>query len=562
MIGALILSFAYTANAGAATYYLAPDGSDTNSGTSAGTAWKTFNRAWQALQPGDTLLLLDGTYTGGTTGVIKPSVRNGEPGKPITIKALNDGKATIDGQGKEFPVRLGSDGPVGSYYALEGLVLRSSVGSVVHIKGSNNVLRRVSIYDADTNGNSLGLLLWGNNNLIEDVVVAGTGRYMIDVYGGGEGGGNGNVLRRVFTMWKGWDGRHFCGVTWPNGNHIGIYNASNNTVENAISYGRALTGIFIQANSDAAVANNNQILGSMALLQGRDYDGSVWTYGTGETQPTSRPGPTADESGGRACDDALTQWWWGNQRTGFSLWGQGQLRDNVYRDVLAVGNVGTGLSVAHPSGDGGVGTIIDHATLYDNGAQLQDWERALGGQILLDGSDVKVTNSRIANSEWASQGEGARFQYRYVNRQLTNEPLWPWPMEDRIKAELGVSVNEIAGKYASIDGFGVTVSPATTTVDRNGTLEITVKIDAFGKFAQPVSLHAADSTGGLRLEPADGTVTAPGQWKFKVTAPNESGIHELQIVAKADGETEVQRKVTIMVDLKRVFLPAVMSGKR
>jgi hypothetical protein len=425
------------------------------------------------------------------------------------------------------------------------------------VKGSHNVLRRVSVYDGDTDDNTMNVLLWGNDNLLEDIVSAGTGRYMINVYTS-----TGNTVRRAFTMWKSWDGRHFCGVTWPNGNQIGVYNASDTTIENSIAYGRALTGIFIQANADNAKAVNNQILGSMALLMGRDYDGSVWTYGTGQTQPASRPGPTADRWNGRSCDDAITNFAGGNQRTGFSLWGQGDVRDNVYRDVLAVGNMSTGLSIAHPSGDGAVGTIVDHVTLYDNGAQLADYETPYGGNILLDGSDVAITNSRIANSEWANQGEGARFQYRYVNRQLTNEPLWPWPMEDRIKAELGVSVNEIGGKYASVDGFGLTVSPATTDIDRKGTLEITVKVDAFGKFAAPVKLHVADSTGGLRLEPADGTVSAPGLWTFKVIAPDASGIHELQISAKADGESEVQRKVTIMVDPQRLFLPAVMSGKR
>ena len=27
-----------------------------------------------------------------------------------------------------------------------------------------------------------------------------------------------------------------------------------------------------------------------------------------------------------------------------------------------------------------------------------------------------------------------------MDGQLTNEPLWPWPMEDRIQAELGISI--------------------------------------------------------------------------------------------------------------------------
>ena len=37
-------------------------------------------------------------------------------------------------------------------------------------------------------------------------------------------------------------------------------------------------------------------------------------------------------------------------------------------------------------------------------------------------------------------GEGARLTYQYVNGVMTTDPLWPWPMEGRIQAELGISV--------------------------------------------------------------------------------------------------------------------------
>jgi hypothetical protein len=443
--------------AGGRTYYLSPRGDDDGAGTR-GAPWRTFGRAFEALGPGDTLLLLDGTYTEATTGVIQPNVRNGTRGKPITIRARHDGKAIIDGQGRVTPVKLGDNwgdgGPYGDWYVVQGIVARNGPDTVVSVKGSHNVLRRVSAYDGDTDDNTLVMLVMGNDNLLEDVVAAGTGRYMINIYGGGGtpgAHGEGNTVRRAFTLWGSWEGRHFCGVTWPNGNHIGVYNASHNTVENAIAYGRALTGIFIQANADDAQAVNNRILGSMALGIGRDYDGSVWGYGQ---PPGVRPGPTADRWTGQACDDATTQWADGNQRTGFSLWGQGLLRDNVFRDVLAADNVGVGLSVAHPYGPGAAGTVVDHATLYGNGAYLLDWEKAYGGQIMLDGSEVTITNSRIADSEWAAQGEGARLTHRYVDGELTRTPLLPWPMEGRIRAEVGVSVGEIVRRYNAAGGEG------------------------------------------------------------------------------------------------------------
>ena len=48
--------------ANSATYYLSPSGSDGAAGTSEGTAWATFSKALQSLYPGDTLIVLDGTY--------------------------------------------------------------------------------------------------------------------------------------------------------------------------------------------------------------------------------------------------------------------------------------------------------------------------------------------------------------------------------------------------------------------------------------------------------------------------------------------------------------------
>src|SRR5262245_13516548 len=45
----------------AATYYLAPAGSDAGAGTRS-SPWKTFDFALRKLSPGDSLLLMDGTY--------------------------------------------------------------------------------------------------------------------------------------------------------------------------------------------------------------------------------------------------------------------------------------------------------------------------------------------------------------------------------------------------------------------------------------------------------------------------------------------------------------------
>jgi hypothetical protein len=427
------------------TYYLSPAGSDSNAGTVA-APWRTFAKAWQVLQPGDLLLLHDGTYTPGSTGVIQPNGRNGEPGKPITVKALNDGKATIDGQGQTAPVKLGDNWPgnIGDWFVLEGVVVRNGTDSVLQMRGNHNVVRRVSVYNGDPDDNTMVVLMWGNDNLLEDAIVGGSGRYMVNAYTS-----SGNTIRRVLTLWRWWDGRKFCGVTWPNGNQIGVYNSSNTTVENAIAYGRAVTGIFIQANAGDATANNNAILGSMALNSGRDYDGSVWRYGSPTWPDPTRPAPTADRWNGRNCDDAITNLG-PNQRTGFELWGQGTVTGDTYRDVLAAGSVGYGLSVAHPYGAGAQGTVIDHATV-----------RGTGG-VELDSSDYTITNSRLEGTPYANQGAGMR-PLQYVDRAAVGT-LTSWPMDGRARAELGLSIDELWA--AALAGAALPVPAGGTQLGR------------------------------------------------------------------------------------------------
>ena len=128
---------------------------------------------------------------------------------------------------------------------------------------------------------------------------------------------------------------------------------------------------------------------------------------------------------------------WPSQRAGFALYGNGRIEDNLFRDIFAWGSAGLGLTVILDGQHRN--NIIDHATLLNNGLDNRPGWGGIGAEVrpeelyLFDG----FTNSWVeAYDEW---GAGARLDYRYVNGQLTNEPLWPWPMEARVQAELGLS---------------------------------------------------------------------------------------------------------------------------
>ncbi len=87
----LALTLLLASTAAATECFLSPSGDDGNMGTRA-EPWQTLAKANQALQPGDTVVLLDGEYA----GVIEPA-NSGEEGKPITYRAASPLKAVVTG---------------------------------------------------------------------------------------------------------------------------------------------------------------------------------------------------------------------------------------------------------------------------------------------------------------------------------------------------------------------------------------------------------------------------------------------------------------------------------
>ena len=77
-----------------------------------------------------------------------------------------------------------------------------------------------------------------------------------------------------------------------------------------------------------------------------------------------------------------------------------------------------------------------HATIAGNGSHATYGDGGVGAQARF--GSLTPTNSKVQGTSY--QGEGARLTYRYVDGVLTNQPLWPWPMESRGAAEMGLSI--------------------------------------------------------------------------------------------------------------------------
>lgn len=116
VLAALLLA---PAAASAATYYLSPTGSDSNTGTSSGSAWASLSKANSTVRAGDVVLIADGTYS----GFPNPSVDGtanarityvGDLATPANVRAsggtLNRSYVTIKGIRFSGGVGLGPNG--------------------------------------------------------------------------------------------------------------------------------------------------------------------------------------------------------------------------------------------------------------------------------------------------------------------------------------------------------------------------------------------------------------------------------------------------------------------
>ncbi len=121
----------------AATYYVdGTTGSDTAGNGSSSSPWKTIKKGVTPLEPGDTLVVRDGTYTGEQNNLCGPfggwdQMPSGAPGQYITIRAENYLGAIIDGGDQYAPVSLWENR---SYLTFENFFFRNGA---VENGGSN-----------------------------------------------------------------------------------------------------------------------------------------------------------------------------------------------------------------------------------------------------------------------------------------------------------------------------------------------------------------------------------------------------------------------------------------
>lgn len=157
---ALFSSTACTSFASANIYYVAPTGSNTNSG-SINDPFKTIQKGVSALTAGDTLLIRAGTYpekvtienSGLSMGII--TIKN-YPGEKVIISGINTAGANLSIENK-------------SYIRIEGLEVCNNSGNDtpmgISIEGAGTNLQIINnkVYGITSNSNAHGIAIYGTN---------------------------------------------------------------------------------------------------------------------------------------------------------------------------------------------------------------------------------------------------------------------------------------------------------------------------------------------------------------------------------------------------------------
>jgi hypothetical protein len=198
----------------ALTYYVTTTGSDSNSGVTISSPFRTIQRCIDAMVAGDTCTVGDGTYTVpdsvGVVAYLRTSNANGTAGNPITLRSTNPGGAKIvlpsrnNGNHGFYVSRsywiiegfdISGGGSNGTSAAHHGFAIDGSTGVVIR----NNVLHHIA------------------NNVCSNAVYGNTGIYLSSTASNTVIDGN-----RFYDIGRLRNGENGCS-TVINGNDHGIY---------------------------------------------------------------------------------------------------------------------------------------------------------------------------------------------------------------------------------------------------------------------------------------------------------------------------------------------------
>lgn len=430
-------------------FYLSPTGSDSATGTSSSSPWKTFTKAFSTLQCGDTLILLDGTYDGTNSGYARIDNWHCTQAKPLTIKAQNERKAYLAHDGTSAGGGAGLYMTNSQYIIVEGLrattVDNTCCGATnpFAVGSSTNItLRKLLGHNNNRKANSHIVDIQNSDHLlVEDVEI-----YNYHRHGVAAQNVNDSTFRRVYCNSRNWPatcpGDFGCDQeSDPSGGDgcLAIYPGSRNIVENCMMEGHGhLVEMNVQGDTEVL---DNRILGSVALEA--NQGGRVDTRGSPQATCT---GNQNDWCFGRrnhlehfVAIHPLEQGWLNEA-------GQDTRCDNCsIINSQSYGFNHKSYNISDPSFHGN-NTLIVNATssavtqFQPNGNCGLDYANITGGNTSVEG--CTLTHQNTANPTLGgclvylpdtsplkgvglNQADiGANILYRYKDGTLTTTPLW------------------------------------------------------------------------------------------------------------------------------------------
>lgn len=454
-------------DAEAATYYIAPSGgADAGPGTSA-SPWATFAHAFGAMSGGDTLIVKDGTYAQQIRDI--PS---GRTGAYTTVKAEHDGRATIIGSA-DACLDVG-----GSYIQIEGMQFDGrAVRGVAIVSGADHVkLLRCAFYGAVCRDNTAVVSAGPNSSdiLFEDCWAFGCGRYKFVAY---------ESQRVVFRRCVARHDYHVAAddqcATFTN------YDANDVVYQNCVAidsmnepgvYGNNYGGVWFEKNNHAPTdpPNNISVVGSIFLNVDTTAFNDPKIYGA----HAFRDDVVWHSRGGMEFLNIYEDW-------------LGHFQPSVDVKHVTMGDVYGAWTDQTPFGIGFTGLTNEGHTYSGFPAQVTDSLMVrlnvygIGSDIRSDYNDL-YGNAANYQSCATCKGAGPHDRQvdpglRYIVRiepdsplkgaasdggdvganvlqrigvsgtlhgepgwdQVTSEPLWPFPNEARIKADMGAWTNPV-----------------------------------------------------------------------------------------------------------------------
>ncbi len=447
--------------AGEMHYYSSPVGSGT---ACTRTRPCSLTNGLIKLKAGDTLYLNIGTYKSSIN-----SVPSGTEGNPVTIKALNDGQTIIDGQSARTPCSI--DGTAGRKHDInvEGIICKNSSANAFEILSSDRVrVRRVSAANANTGQNAMLFWIYKSTNvLLEDCAAYGTGRKAIDIYESSY-----VIVRRLWGRNQSWSGVGGA----PLG--LSLYGSSDNIVENSIFINANATqavGISVfSATYNAGGSSRNRIYGNVTYnydLYGFKNDSAQHIH----TGNQFKDNVSIDNASGfyQAADNYMSisnMTFAGSTKWDYHIDIISALKpqyDPGFTVASTLKNTSSGCrNVGMKKGGDSLVTLFEHSYNNSYGVRI-----CYSGTSQGKGERCNTLNPAYATDTYGKgaylmvpaalrgKGEngadiGAQVLYCYQDGILSERPLWPWPMEDRIYRETGVSVTweDKGGLWRTLDG--------------------------------------------------------------------------------------------------------------